>query len=107
MKILIHALGANMGGAIRHLNNFVPALMESNKSNHYILILRNDINIDYKDKALQILRIPKSIGSNFFLRTLFDIIYLPLLAVKLRADLVISLLNQFNCNSIKINGRTN
>ena len=93
MKILIHALGANMGGAIRHLSNFIPALMASNKNNRYILVLRNDINFDYKDEALQILRIPKSIGANFILRTLFDIIYLPLLAVKLKADLVISLLN--------------
>ncbi len=93
MKILIHALGANMGGAIRHLSNFIPALLESNSSNRYVLILRSDINFDYKDEALQILRISKNAGSNFFLRTLFDIIYLPLLAIKLKADLVISLLN--------------
>ena len=50
MKILIHALGANMGGAIRHLNNFIPALMVSNESNKYVLILRNDVNFDYQDK---------------------------------------------------------
>ena len=49
MKILLHALGANMGGAMRHLDNFIPALLERNKSNQYLLILRKDIKFDYKD----------------------------------------------------------
>lgn len=93
MKIIIHALGANMGGAIRHLNNFIPALLESDNSNQYILILRKDISFQYTNEALQIIRINKTVGTNFILRTLFDIIYLPFLSVKLKADLVISLLN--------------
>lgn len=93
MTIIIHALGANMGGAIRHLNNFIPALLESDKSNQYILVLRKDVHFQYTNNALQIIRINKTVGANFILRTLFDIIYLPLLAVKIKAGLVISLLN--------------
>ena len=93
MKIILHALGANMGGALRHLNNFIPALLESDNSNQYILILRKDVSFQYTNKALQIIRINKTVGANFILRTLFDIIYLPFLSVKLKANLVISLLN--------------
>ncbi len=95
MKIIIHALGANMGGAIRHLNNFIPALLESDKSNQYILVLRKDVHFQYTNNALQIIKINRFIGSNFILRTLFDIIYLPLLAVKIKAGLVISILLNF------------
>ena len=93
MRILIHALGANMGGAIRHLNNFIPALLKNDKSNQYILILRNDVKYDFKDESLRIVRVPKYIGVIFLLRTFYDIIYLPLFAIKLKADIVISLLN--------------
>jgi glycosyltransferase involved in cell wall biosynthesis len=93
MKIIIHALGANMGGAIRHLNNFIPALMESNNGNQYILILRDDVHFEYKNNSLFIVRINKLFAENFILRTLFDIIYLPFLALKVKANLVISLLN--------------
>ena len=109
MKIIIHALGANMGGAIRHLSNFIPALIEDNNSNYYVLILRKDIDFGYKDEALQIVRVPKIIGSNFFLRTLFDAIYLPLYAIKVKADLVISLLNfgPVFCSKLHINFQRN
>lgn len=93
MKIIIHALGANMGGAIRHLHNFIPTLMQYDKIHQYVLILNNDIKYEFNDKSLQIVRISKTIGANFFLRTIFDVFYLPFLAVKLKADIVISLLN--------------
>jgi glycosyltransferase involved in cell wall biosynthesis len=93
MKILIHALGANMGGAIRHLDNFIPALVANDKSNQYILILRKDVKTDFKDEALHVVKVLKYIGTNFFLRTIFDAFYLPFLAIKLKADVVISLLN--------------
>jgi len=82
-----------MGGAIRHLHNFIPALLKNDKTNQYILILRNDVKFDYEDESLQIVRIPKSVGANFFLRSLFDILYLPFFAIKVKADIVISLLN--------------
>jgi len=93
MKIIIHALGANMGGAIRHLNNFIPVLMETDKHHQYVLILRKDIKFDIRDDALRIVKIPKSLGANFFLRTIFDVLYLPFYAIKVKADLVVSLLN--------------
>lgn len=93
MKIILHALAANIGGAMRHLNNSIPALMENDKSNQYILILRDDIKFDFKYESLQVVRISKMIGANFLLRTIFDVFYLPFLAIKLKADIVISLLN--------------
>ena len=93
MKILIHALGANMGGAIRHLHNFIPSLLKNDKTNQYVLILRNDVKFDFKDETLRIVRVPKYIGAIFLLRTFYDIIYLPIFAIKVIADLVVSLLN--------------
>lgn len=93
MKIIIHALGADMGGALRHLSNFIPVLMDTNNSNQYVLILRDDLDFNYENKSLQIVRFSKNIGANFFLRVLFDIIYLPLFAIKVKADILVSLLN--------------
>lgn len=93
MKILIHALGANMGGAIRHLHNFIPALLSINKNNQYVLIIRKDVKFDLKAETLSDVKISKSFGANFFLRSIFDVFYLPFLAIKLKADIVISLLN--------------
>ena len=40
MKILIHTLGADMGGTKWHLSNFNPALLETKKSNSYILVFK-------------------------------------------------------------------
>lgn len=82
-----------MGGAIRHLNNFIPALMEKNITDNYILILREDVEFDFQNNHLEMFRVPKIIGINFFLRTLFDLVYLPLYTVITKTELVISLLN--------------
>lgn len=93
MKIIIHALGANMGGAIRHLNNFIPSLMQTTSLDNYILILRDDVEFEFRDNRLEIFRVPKLIATNFLLRTLFDLVYLPLYTVITKTELVISLLN--------------
>lgn len=44
MGILIHALGANMGGAMRHLTNFLPALAEYDPVNQYDILMRKGIS---------------------------------------------------------------
>lgn len=38
MKILIHALGATMGGAMRHLSGFLPELGRQDQSNEYVVM---------------------------------------------------------------------
>ena len=43
MKILIHALGANMGGAMRHLTNFLPALAQYDANHEYDVLVREGI----------------------------------------------------------------
>ena len=62
-KIFIHALGAEIGGAIRHLTNFLPELSRQDQVNQYFVLLResfsneillNNINI----KKAMIIHIP-------------------------------------------------
>jgi glycosyltransferase involved in cell wall biosynthesis len=40
MKVLIHALGASMGGALRHLTNFLPELSRTDGKREYLVLIR-------------------------------------------------------------------
>src|SRR5215831_18308138 len=41
MKVLIHALGAHVGGGMRHLSNLLPHLGAADPSTEYVILLRD------------------------------------------------------------------
>lgn len=42
-RVLINAVGAEMGGALRHLANFLPALGEADSRREYVVLVRQSI----------------------------------------------------------------
>ncbi len=97
MKVLIHALGADMGGAVRHLTHFLPALAnlksELSPPPQYIILLRNKLRTHTKATHIKFFYLPNSVGSFFLLRLLFDNIFLPLYLKLKRIETVITLTN--------------
>jgi glycosyltransferase involved in cell wall biosynthesis len=45
MKVLVNALGADMGGAMRHLTNFLPELGAANPDREYVVLVRSSFEL--------------------------------------------------------------
>ncbi|MBI5373871.1 MAG: glycosyltransferase [Candidatus Schekmanbacteria bacterium] len=93
MKILIHALGANMGGAMRHLTNFIPELGSQDKENEYVFLVRNSFPEIHSSQNIKIELTADSRASSPFARLIDDIWYLPKKIEKENFDVVVSLTN--------------
>lgn len=93
MKVLIHALGASMGGAMRHLTNFLPQLAEQDSEREYIALVRESFPDLEATRNLQIERIPDEYASSWFRRTYGDIISLPRRIKLDNIDVLVSLTN--------------
>ena len=93
MKIIIHALGANMGGAIRHLTNFLPVLGDFDKKNEYYILIRESAPALNISNNIKIIRISNKLAENWILRIIYDVIELPLKLKKENFSLIISLTN--------------
>lgn len=93
MKILIHALGAELGGAVRHLNNFIPALLEEDKKNTYYLLIKRNLPFTYEHPSLKIKRIESELLKYFLFRIFIDVFYTPYLMIKINSNIVVSILN--------------
>ncbi len=91
-KVLIHALGADAGGGLRHLNSLVIALAELDTQRKYVILIRESLNITLP-KGTEVIRIPDSQSSGWIARLYHDIFMIPLLAKKNNYSCVISLMN--------------
>lgn len=93
MKILINALGANMGGAIRHLTNFLPQLGKVDSKREYVVLVRDTIPEIMVAKNLHIERLPDAQAGNWRKRLFGDVISLAIRLKKEGFSATVSLLN--------------
>lgn len=91
LKILIHALGANMGGAMRHLTNFLPALAKFDSTNEYDVLVREGIPDIALAGNVRLVRMGGRQG--IASRLLFDNFSLNRLVKQRKYDALVSLLN--------------
>lgn len=91
MKILIHALGANMGGAMRHLTNFLPALAKFDSTNEYDVLVREGVPSMALGGNVRLVRMGRGLG--IASRLLFDNFLLNLFVRQGKYDALVSLLN--------------
>lgn len=93
MKIIIHALGADMGGAIRHLTNFLPLLSLFDKNNEYYVLVRESVPTLNLSNNIKIIRVSNKLAKNWLRRIIYDVIVLPLKLRRENFSLIISLTN--------------
>jgi glycosyltransferase involved in cell wall biosynthesis len=77
MAVLIHALGASMGGAVRHLTNFLPELGKQDSNRDYIVLVRESIPELDLPENITLERIPDNKASGWIARVIYDGIALP------------------------------
>ena len=92
-NVLIHALGATMGGALRHLTNFLPNLVQLEANKKFTVLVRESIEIDVKADNLVIIRVPDKKASGWIGRLFYDTVLLPIELLKSKYDLIVSLTN--------------
>jgi glycosyltransferase involved in cell wall biosynthesis len=80
MKVLINALGANMGGALRHLTSFLPALGQTDSTNDYVLLCRESVKLPHVARNIRVERVSDHGAASPLLRLVKDICWLPLRA---------------------------
>lgn len=93
MKILIHALGASMGGAMRHLTNFLPELGRQAKDKEYVVLVRESFPMIKTEKNVRIERVADSACSSWLKRIVNDVFFLPLRLKRENFSAVVSLTN--------------
>ena len=93
MKILIHALGACMGGALRHLTNFLPELGNVDPNNEYVVLIRDSIQQIETSENIRLQRVPDKKAASLQSRVIGDLIKLPINLKKENYNLIVSLTN--------------
>lgn len=89
MKVLIHALGAAMGGAERHLTSFIPHLAAEDRCNRYTVLVRQSFPEVASSESVRIERLQAGV----FSRLRHDLIDLPRRLRSERFDATVSLTN--------------
>jgi glycosyltransferase involved in cell wall biosynthesis len=95
MRILLNALPAAAGGSITHLNQVVPRLAQANPDLAFILVVADrtfqQLSAAVRDTTEVIVVDP---GATPLAQVRADNVTVPMLSRKLRADLIVSLLNR-------------
>ncbi len=93
MKILINALGADVGGAANHLSHFLPALAQIKTENQYWILAREKFaDLKLKDDFQFIFQSSKH-SKNFFHRFIFENFAIARLIEIHQIDILVSLTN--------------
>lgn len=93
MNILLNALGAQMGGAKRHLESFLIELDQRSSSYQYTALIREGVFDFNKLESVKIVEIPQSSLNNWRKRLSFDLFHLPTILRRDEYDACVSLLN--------------
>jgi glycosyltransferase involved in cell wall biosynthesis len=114
MRVLVNALGAIMGGALRHLTNLLPALSEAPGGHRYDILVRKSAPISSDCDRIRLLRVDDARTESLLQRTFTDLI---LSAIRARSyDVLVSLMNfgpivcpiphvLFQCNALYFSRR--
>jgi glycosyltransferase involved in cell wall biosynthesis len=92
VRILIHAVGASMGGGIRHLENLVEALGRTSGGMESRFLVPEGIDTGTQPANIQLETVPRR-WTRFAGRLWFDLIRVPRMAKANGCDAVVSLLN--------------
>ena len=92
-KILIHALGANMGGALRHLTNFMPELGRHDTNREYVVLVRESFPPLQVAENIRIERVPDQACSSRIRRIAKDVFELPRRLKREKFSAIVSLTN--------------
>src|SRR5215831_12775108 len=92
-KVLIHALGADMGGGVRHLTNFLPELGMHDKSREYVVLVRKSFSSIEIMGNIRLERIPDRECSAWLNRIARDVFNLPARLRREKFSAVVSLTN--------------
>lgn len=77
MKVLIHALGATMGGALRHLTNFLPELGRQDGLTEYVVLVRSSFPCVYIPGNVRLAVVPDGEAAGWASRLAHDIVRVP------------------------------
>ncbi len=93
MRVLISALGAEMGGAMRHLTSFLPELGKIANDDEYVVLVRQSFPQLDLPPAIRLERVPNLQAASNFSRLRYDVIDIPRRVRAGNVDLVVSLTN--------------
>ena len=93
MKILIHALGANMGGTMRHLTNFLPELGRQDTIREYVVLVRESFPPLNVAPNIHLERVPDQACSSWVARIVSDVFGLPRRLRREHFSAIVSLAN--------------
>jgi len=91
-KILVHALGATMGGAARHLSNLLKEIPHVDPSFDYHFLMRESFPLD-RSTGVPIERIPDAVAGGPVRRVAFDNFTLRQRLTREKFDVIVSLTN--------------
>jgi glycosyltransferase involved in cell wall biosynthesis len=109
MKVLIHALGADMGGAVRHLRGFLPELARQAPGDQFTVLVRDGGVLGVWPANVRPHVVPSRRHFGALRRIVFDSLCVPSLAEKGGYDVVVSLTNNgpFRCSAPHVNFQRN
>ena len=93
MKILIHALGANMGGAMRHLTSFLPELGVRDPNREYVVLVRESFPVLKVAENIRLIRVSDRASSGWMKRIVGDVFELPQKLKREKFSAIVSLTN--------------
>jgi glycosyltransferase involved in cell wall biosynthesis len=93
MKILIHALGTNMGGAMRHLTNFLPELGKQDSNREYVVMVRESFPAIATADNIRFEHVPDAACASWLSRIGNDILVVPRRIKREKFSAIVSLLN--------------
>ncbi len=93
MKVLIHALGATMGGGLRHLSEFLPELARLGGANEYVVLVRASVKLDDAGGRVTLRRLPDRNASSGLQRLWKDVVALPKVLSSEHFSVAVSLTN--------------
>ncbi|WP_457598129.1 glycosyltransferase family 4 protein [Hydrogenimonas sp.] len=92
MRVLIHAMPTKMGGAKRHLNNMVDALVRAESGHEFIVLINDEYDISVFDASVRTIRYPVAYSSGID-RIILDNREINRIVENERIDLLISFAN--------------
>jgi len=93
LRVLIHALGADMGGALRHLTSFLPELAAQDRRREYVVLVRESFPTLELPSNIRLERVSRKRAAGWVSRVKFDLWDVPALASSLNCGAVVSLTN--------------
>jgi glycosyltransferase involved in cell wall biosynthesis len=92
-KVLIHALGADIGGGLRHLRSFLPALAHEDSSTQYVVLIRRGLDLSAPSPNIRLVTVAPILARSPALRLFYDVVLLPFLPLMRKCDSVVTLTN--------------